>query len=669
MPRLPQLWSRATAAQEVYFSPDPRRRVLVAIAITLIAFPLSALGYGYFGPSSVAANLIAVAVVAGLFGLRAGVPYAVGAGLASAELLVLVGDARWPSIVSPGFLPMELAAIVVAVIAGRLHDVGHWLRDRQVALVESEARLRLMLDNLPVVLLAADTTGRFLFHAGAGLRGVGAAPAAAGDSIYERYRSRPEHIEYFERARAGEDLRTTIHWDGHEFESYFAPLRRPDGVIDGVVAIALDETERRKAQRAIEHLRQHDAVTGLPNRDQFLNSLERRIADPESRFVVIAIEIDNVHEVNDTHGHAAGDELLREIGLRVATMPVEQVARIGGTEFALAVSGELSRARSIASRLLTAIEAPVPLEAEVVRPVVSLGLSAASGVATASNLLRQATVAAETARRMGSTIAVYTSERDDHLPGRLSMAADLRVALENDGLTLAYQPIVTMADRTIVGVEALARWNHPTRGPVSPVDFVALAERVGLIRPLTDWVLRRAIADAREVLQPAGLEVSVNLSMRDLRDDQLPLLVRSLIGANGAAPALRLELTESAVMTDAQHAIGVVQELRHMGARIAIDDFGTGYSSLSYLQRLPVDTLKIDRSFVRDMYRDPASAAIIRAVIELARSMSLKVVAEGVETDATWDLLREWGCDMAQGYLIARPMPLAELRTWLAGRD
>ncbi|HJW50027.1 MAG TPA: EAL domain-containing protein [Candidatus Limnocylindria bacterium] len=681
MPVIPMLWSRSAAVRHVYFEPSWQRRLVYVAAIVPASFFASIIAYPYFGSPSATFNLIAVMAVASLFGLRAGVPVAVAiAFLTSVELWAL-GDPRWPTILSPGLPPHLLAVTIVAIIAGRLHDVGAWLRREQIALqkaidakaaaeqagADTEVRQRAILDNLPIIVLAVDLDGCITYHAGAGLNRVGSTPAEPGDSVYERYRTRPEHIEYFERARAGEGVHATIHWDDHEFTAHFAPARLADGSINGVVAIAYDETERRTAERTMQELRTHDALTGFSNRDTFVGGLDRRLQQERLPFAVAAIVIDNLREVNEGLGHQAGDEMLRTIGELLRAQRIVDLARIGGAEFAAVILGELDAATRVVSEIGTALEASVAVDGITVQAIAFTGLTNGTGHHSGASVLREATVAAEMARRGGTTYAVYTADKDHHRTGAVSLAAELHRAIDGDELSLEYQPIVEIASRRVIGVEALVRWNHPTRGLILPSDFIPLAERTGLIRPMTRWVIERALVDGRATLSSRDIELSVNLSMRNLQDEDLPATVYGLLrSGSGASPQLRLEVTESAVMADAHRAVSVLTRLREMGVRIAIDDFGTGYSSLAYLQRLPVDTLKIDRSFVRDVTRDPARRAIIRAVIEMARALNLHTVAEGVEDVDTWALLATLGAGSAQGYLIARPMNIGALCEWLA---
>jgi EAL domain-containing protein (putative c-di-GMP-specific phosphodiesterase class I) len=275
------------------------------------------------------------------------------------------------------------------------------------------------------------------------------------------------------------------------------------------------------------------------------------------------------------------------------------------------------------------------------------------------------------AKRGHTRLAVYDAAQDQHSPARLQLVGELRRAIESDALLLHHQPTASLRTGRIVGCEALVRWSHPQRGLVPPDEFITLAENTGLIRPLSRWVLNAGMQQCR-AWHDQGLElpVSINLSTRDLHDPQLPDVVSGLLAHWRLGPrCLKLEITESAVMADAERAIDVLGRLRSMGIGISVDDFGTGYSSLSYLKRLPVDELKIDRSFVRQLASDDNDLAIVRATIALAHDLGLTVVAEGVEDQATWDTLTDLGCDVVQGYFLSRPLPADDLATWLRNTD
>ncbi len=425
----------------------------------------------------------------------------------------------------------------------------------------------------------------------------------------------------------------------------------------------------------LRHDALHDNLTGLPNRvffQQRLADLLARQRPSDSQIAVMLIDLDRFKEINDTLGHATGDLLLQEVAerLRRGVAPEVTVARLGGDEFAL-----LDPSRSGPQ---DAITMAANLRATLQRPFayqdLQLEVSATIGVATAplhgrdpSTLLRRADVAMYAAKNTAAGVAVYGEDLDDHSPRKLALVSDLRSAIEHDGLEVHYQPKVEMATGRVIGVEALVRWPHPGAGMVPPDEFVPLAERIGLIGPMTDFVLRTALAQSRRWEQAGHqLSVAVNLSARSLLDPNLvDDIARALNRANVDASNLLLEITETSVMSDAEYALGVLDRLANMGLTLAIDDFGTGYSSLSYLKRLPVDEIKIDKSFILNMQHDDNDAVIVRSIIDLARNLRLRVVAEGVETPEIWNGLRAMGCDIAQGYLISRALPAASLTSWL----
>jgi diguanylate cyclase (GGDEF)-like protein len=389
------------------------------------------------------------------------------------------------------------------------------------------------------------------------------------------------------------------------------------------------------------------------------------------------MDLDRFKEVNDTLGHAAGDLLLVEVARRLeqALRASETVARLGGDEFAMVLPGTDGRgAEAAARRLLDAVERPFVVADQGidldVRGSIGIALYPSDGQ-TADELLRRADVAMYVAKRAGSGAIMYSAEQDEHSPTRLTLAGELRRALQGDsaesGFELHYQPQVVLASGALSGVEALARWRHAQRGWVPPEEFIALAERTGLIRPLTERVLEMALAQCRW-WRESGLEVpvAVNLSMRDLQVPTLPETIRELL-ARHAVPSrlLRLEVTESVLMADPARALATLARLRALGLEVAIDDFGTGYSSLAYLADLPADTLKIDRTFVQELAARPRHAAIVRSTVELAHDLGLRVIAEGVEDAQTWGALAALGCDEAQGYLTGPPMAPGELAAWL----
>jgi diguanylate cyclase (GGDEF)-like protein len=436
---------------------------------------------------------------------------------------------------------------------------------------------------------------------------------------------------------------------------------------------------RRQASEN-EYLALHDPLTDLPNRSLFHQRGEQALAAARGsagRVGMLLLDLDRFKEVNDTLGHHNGDLLLKEIGVRLRSAMRDSdsdgVARLGGDEYGvlLPTVDDAQAALAVAEKLRRALRTPFVLAG------ITLDLEASVGVALypehgadVETLLQRADVAMYLAKEDHSGCELYAQERDEYSPARLALAADLRRAIDQGELVLYYQPQAELGTGEVVGVEALVRWRHPERGLVSPDEFIPLAERTGLIHDLTLSVLESALRQLH-LWQQDGLElvVSVNLSARDLLDLELPeTIARLLEGYEISAERLRLEITESVILADPMRARVVLGRLNAMGIELAIDDFGSGYSSLAYLKRLPVNEIKIDRSFVLNMERDDNDAAIVRSTIELARNLGLTVVAEGVENEETWRDLAGLRCDLAQGYYLSRPIPAEAVPTWLAER-
>jgi diguanylate cyclase len=428
------------------------------------------------------------------------------------------------------------------------------------------------------------------------------------------------------------------------------------------------------------HQALHDALTGLPNRVLFADQLSEALAlaAPTGRPVAIMlVDLDRFKEVNDTLGHHYGDMLLRQVGRRMrATLRAsDTLARLAGDEFAVLLPDtDQASVTRLAGGVLTALHASFTLTDDVAVDVeASIGVAITSGPGgDAEELLRHADIAMYNAKEAHSGVVVYDSGIHVQMPGRLALLGDLRRALDRPGeLVLYYQPKVDLAGDRLCGVEALLRWHHPERGLVQPGEFIPAAENTGLINRLTSHVLGLAVAQARAWLDDGHLvPIAVNLSARCLLDNTLPGRVAALLQAHTVpASLLRMEVTESAVMLDMARSLTVLNALHSQGIRLSIDDFGTGYSSMAYLKQLPVDELKIDRSFVIGMTRDHDDAVIVRGALDLGHNLGLTVVAEGVETEDHVSTLAGLGCDIAQGYHYARPMPPDELTTWLAARS
>lgn len=452
------------------------------------------------------------------------------------------------------------------------------------------------------------------------------------------------------------------------------------------IAMIQDITQRKEAEAALisqaalnEHQAQHDALTGLANRTLFHGRISH-VVNPrrrtDARAAVVVVDLDGFKEINDSLGHAAGDELLVELGRRLesALRSTDIVARLGGDEFGVLLTEVSSRENvtQAVQRLTEAIEQPVALQG------LSLSLEASIGIALypehgedVETLLRSADAAMYHAKDEKSGWAFYDAEVIRRGTARLTLMGELRRALEQRELVLYYQPKAVLADGGVHGVEALLRWQHPQRGLVPPDEFIPIAQQTGLIKPLTYYVIDQALRQCRLWIEDGlALAVAVNLSARNLVDGDFPVHVAGLLERWAIPPELlEFEITESAMLTDPARTRLILERLADMGIRLSIDDFGTGYSSLAYLKRLPVNEIKVDRSFVMNMDEDEDDATIVRSTIDLGRNLGLDVVAEGVENKQVWDRLRTLGCTAAQGYYLSRPVPPDELQAWLAGRQ
>ncbi|NEB93644.1 bifunctional diguanylate cyclase/phosphodiesterase [Streptomyces bauhiniae] len=439
--------------------------------------------------------------------------------------------------------------------------------------------------------------------------------------------------------------------------------------------IALDSTLWMARARAEEQLR--DPLTGLPNRQWLLERIWTALDDAErigARSALMLIDLDRFRSVNDTLGHLAGDRLLLQIAdrLKKALPEGAEAARLGGDEFAvlLPVADSTTSATRIARGLVTTLGSPLDLDG------LTLVLEASAGVAVfpdhaldAEGMLRRADVAMYQAKRDRSGVEAYESKRDSNTPDRLALLGDLRRALDAHEVQLHYQPKVRF-DGQVAGLEALVRWVHPERGKVPPDEFIAIAESSGLMPHLTEYVLETALAQvARWREQGLRVPVAVNVSPRDVHTPGFAGSVAARLARHGVpAGALQLEITEHVLLEDPQRAADTLAALAGHGVKMSLDDFGTGYSSLVHLRRLPVSELKIDRSFVARLAVDAEDAAIVRCTVDLAHSLGLVVVAEGVEDDETWEHLRDLRCDAVQGWLVAAAMPPEETTAWLQAR-
>ncbi len=451
----------------------------------------------------------------------------------------------------------------------------------------------------------------------------------------------------------------------------------------GWVATFEDITERRRAEANVRHMAHHDALTGLPNRALFTERLDRSLArlHGENRLedhrpaplaegwliAVLFIDLDNFKDVNDTLGHGAGDALLRLVAERIGhcLRGEDTLARFGGDEFAVLLDDGITTeedAANVARRVISAVSAPYELDGHEALVGTSIGITlcrrgdegAQPRTQQPALLLRQADMALYRAKTKGRGIYCFFQDgMHAVLHRRKEMERDLRRALANGVMEVHFQPVMTLAPRRLVGAEALARWPHPEHGMVPPAEFIPLAENAGLIGELGAWILRAA---CKRAARWNGLCLAVNLSPEQVRGRGLVELVQAVLTETGLAPGrLELEITEGLLMDETSATLSTLSRLRALGVGIALDDFGTGYSSLSYLRRFPFSKIKVDRSFVAGMAADAGTAAIVRAVTTLGHSLAMRVSAEGIETEAQFDLLRAMGCDEGQGYLFGSP--------------
>ena len=488
--------------------------------------------------------------------------------------------------------------------------------------------------------------------------------------------------EMWKTVLAGQVYRATLvnrRKDGSTYheEKTITPLRDGKGNITHFIASGKDVSDRVRAQEKLEFLAHHDTITGLPNRVLLSDRLEQALSRARRENTPVAVmflDLDGFKAINDTAGHQVGDRLLAEVGTRLQAMVRERdtVARLGGDEFAVILEGtkSMSAVSGIARKLLYALAAPVNIDGADLYVTTSVGVARfprdGDDVHT---LLRKADSAMYRAKEAGkNTFRFYSQLEGDEDAQRLDLEQQLRRAIEHREFVLYYQPQMSIDSGTVVGVEALMRWNHPQQGIIPPARFIPVLEESGLIVEVGDWVLREACRQAR-TWRLAGLpplRIAVNVSSRQFGKRDLVGDVARILDETGTeASKLHIEITEGTIAAKFEHSVEVMRKLAALGVRIAVDDFGVGYSSLNYLKRLPIHTLKIDRSFIRDVTTDDKDAAIARTIIALAHNLKLDVIAEGVETLEQMFFLSRQGCNEVQGYLVSQPLPPDEFAAWL----
>jgi diguanylate cyclase (GGDEF)-like protein len=553
------------------------------------------------------------------------------------------------------------------------------LIETQCQLGEKSRQLEVTLDNITQGILMVEPTGRIgvMNSRCSELLGL---PEAYSAGAGKTYGELINHLEGAGEFATEQDSRLLDHIRSHEASAFIPAYERtrPDGTVleirnktlpdGGFVRTLTDITERRSAEAKIVHLARHDPLTGVANRALLRQRLDEAAADLANgyHFAVLMIDLDHFKSINDSHGHLIGDKLLSEMAARLRSLvrTGDLVARLGGDEFAV-VAHDVSagaQATALAERICRAAQQPFQIEGQ------NLFVGASVGIALApqdgrrvQELLQAADLALYAAKSAGrGTFRLFSREMEAAQRARLSLEADLRAAIAHEQFELHYQPIKAIESNEVTAYEALIRWRHPQRGMVPPLDFIALAEETGLIVPIGAWVLRRACLDMSRSASPG--RVAVNLSPLQFRDKDLLETVKDALNTSGLpAHRLEIEITESTLLHNDELTMQQLTALRDLGVHITMDDFGTGYSSLGYLLSYPIQSIKIDRSFVRGLGENANSTAIIRAITMLATSLGMSTTAEGVETEGQLALLRELGCSEAQGFLFSRPKPAPEI--------
>ena len=562
-------------------------------------------------------------------------------------------------------------------------------RAAELALRESEEKFRQLADNIPEIFWITDARQRKLHYLSPGFETLTGTRLA---DVMRRPRSwlQVVHPEDRERVRLARKALPRAEYNV-EYRIVLAngsvrwvhdqafPVRDAAGEVYRIAGIGADVTHRKEAEEKLVYLAHYDGLTGLPNRALFFDRLKQTLAQAGRRGVLAAVmfvDLDRFKVVNDTLGHAVGDELLRHVAQRLAgcVRVGDTVCRFSGDEFVLIINdlGAAEDARLIAQKVLYAFSDPFRVSGHEIFVSTSIGISMyPTDCEDEETLLKDADTAMYRAKESGrNNFQFYTREMNARAMYRLKLENSLRHALERGEFRLHYQPKACLHTGRVTGVEALLRWERPEHGLVPPADFVPLLEDTGLIVPVGEWVIAEA---CRQIAawRASGREpvsIAINISARQFAARNLGEIVRRVLDQHGADPRyIELELTESLLMVNTEEAVRTLEYLKSLGLRLSIDDFGTGYSSLSYLKRFPIDALKIDRSFIDEITTDVGDATITRAVIGMAHNLGLKVVAEGVETEEQISFLSANGCDEAQGYYFARPRPAGEITEWLRG--
>ena len=553
-----------------------------------------------------------------------------------------------------------------------VHEVLVYLRDvsdrkrAEMALRDSERRLRLLLEQVPALVWTVDLDMRFTSF-------VGTAPSAQSFTQKELGETQVEQIR---RVFSGDSQRFESFHSGRWMQHHVEPLRGTNGQIIGALGVALDITEMKETADHLARLARLDALTQLPNRFALEEQMTELVAHAEQhdkRLGVLFVDLDRFKTINDTLGHRAGDDLLCQFAIRLrrAVDPSASVFRSGGDEFIVTLElGQTISVPMITADIQLALSEPFIISERQLFVSASIGAATyPDDGASAEELLSRADSAMYRAKYSGrSRIGFFDVGSDELASYRLRLEQDLHYAIPRGEFKLLYQPIVDAVSAELVGAEALLRWQHSKHGEIMPEEFIAIAEETGLIVPISRWVLHEACREAARIrsLGHPQFRMAVNLSARDFGEVDLADTIRDILAETGLpAHGLEIEITENMKIDDV--ALMTMRTLTGLGVRIVVDDFGVAYSALGYLKRLPISAVKIDRTFIRDAGDDPQDRAIVRAIVALARSLNLEIIAEGVETAAQWDFINELTCERAQGYHFSRAIPPNELSDLLMG--
>ena len=544
-----------------------------------------------------------------------------------------------------------------------------------------EASFRLLFDNNPVPMWVFDAeTMGFLKVNDAAVRHYGYSRDRFLSMKLREIWPQDEWVSHSQAlAHIGETYQSERHWrhlkaDGSEIEVLTFGRRIAFEGRDGYLVAVVDITERRKAEARIAYMAHHDGLTSLPNRELYQERLKQALETANAagkRVAVLGVDLDLFKNVNDSFGHPMGDRLLRQVAdrLRAQAQGGDLAARLGGDEFAMILAHNVSpkQVSDFSARLINVLSAPYEIDGNEVVISASIGIALSPGDGTTSEeLMRNADMALYRAKQDGRGVhRFFEREMDLQVQKRREMELDLRRAFANGEFELHYQPLVDIAADKISGFESLLRWRHPDKGMISPAEFIPVAEEIGLITAIGEWVLREACNEAAK--WPEEVKVAVNLSPMQFRSRNLVQVVISALANSGLSPKrLELEITESLFLAETQANLAILHQLRELGVSISMDDFGTGYSSLSYLRSFPFDKIKIDRSFVKDLAERLDCVAIVRAISGLGRSLNITTTAEGVETTDQLDWLRAEGCNEVQGFLFSGAKPAAEVEQLLS---